>query len=292
MTPAPAAAVANKRLLPLGRAGPMPWVVAVMTFLTALSGAAGLTLTTAARSLDRQVVGRATVQIVSADRTLRDAQMLTVTAALRAAPGVRRIDVATPADVAASVAPWLGAAAATLPLPALIDIDLDDPARLPAIRAAVLKLAPTARVDAHAHWLAPLTALARTLRWLALVLVALMGLATAACVALAAQAALDTHRETIGLMHVLGATEGQVIHLFERRIALDALLGGVPGAVAAALALLLLERRIGALGSELATSLRLEMSSWILLLALPLLAGALAIAVTRLTIGRALRASL
>ena len=44
---------ADRRLLPEGRlAGPMPWVIAIMMFLTVLAAAAGLGLRNAARSLD------------------------------------------------------------------------------------------------------------------------------------------------------------------------------------------------------------------------------------------------
>ncbi|MBA3895611.1 MAG: cell division protein, partial [Sphingomonadaceae bacterium] len=51
MTPfAPSAA--DRRLLPEGRlAGPMPWVIAIMTFLTLLAAAGGLALGGAAAGL-------------------------------------------------------------------------------------------------------------------------------------------------------------------------------------------------------------------------------------------------
>ena len=53
--------------------------------------------------------------------------------------------------------------------------------------------------------------------------------ATAATVVLAARAALDTHRGTIEMLHLMGATDVQVARLFQRRIALDALFGGLVG---------------------------------------------------------------
>ena len=71
----------------------------------------------------------------------------------------------------------------------------------------------------------------------------LIALATAAAVVLAARGALDTHRATIEVMHGIGATDLQVARLFQRKIALDALFGGLAGGVAAALVLLLLARR-------------------------------------------------
>ena len=93
---------------------------------------------------------------------------------------------------------------------------------------------------AHKDSLGPVLGAVRALGWLALTLVVLIALATAAAVVLAARGTLDTHRSTIEVMHGIGATDDQVARLFQRKIALDALTGGTAGAVAAALVLLLI----------------------------------------------------
>ena len=61
---------ADRRLLPEGRlAGPMPWVIAIMMFLTVLAAAAGLGLGGAAASLGQDLGGRLTVQILQPNGT-------------------------------------------------------------------------------------------------------------------------------------------------------------------------------------------------------------------------------
>ena len=51
---------ADRQLLPEGRlTGPMPWVLAIMMFLTVLAAAAGLGLGNAARSLNANIVNEA-----------------------------------------------------------------------------------------------------------------------------------------------------------------------------------------------------------------------------------------
>ena len=70
------------------------------------------------------------------------------------------------------------------------------------------------------------------LQWLAFGLVVLLSAAAAAAVVLAARGALDTHRFTIEVMHGIGATDLQVTHLFQRKIAIDALAGSLAGAIA------------------------------------------------------------
>jgi cell division transport system permease protein len=288
------ASPADRRLLPEGRAaGPMPWVIAIMVFLTVLAVAAGLALAAAADSLGAQLAGRVTVQIVEADRVSREAQASAALATLRRVPGVEAATRVPDAEIARLLDPWIGGAqlGGDLPIPALIDVDMAraGPPELAAIGRALAPVAPAARVDAHARWLAPLLRLIGTLGWLAVALVLLMGIATAACVVLAARAALNTHRATIDVLHLLGATDLQIARLFQRRIALDALFGGGVGFAAGGLVLLLLSSRIGALGSELVGSLRLAPASWILLVAVPVAGALVATVAARLTVVRVLR---
>ena len=67
------ASQADRRLLPEGRlAGPMPWVIAIMMFLTALAAAAGLAMGDAAHRLGGDLGRQVTVQIVAGDPALRD----------------------------------------------------------------------------------------------------------------------------------------------------------------------------------------------------------------------------
>ena len=159
------------------------------------------------------------------------------------------------AEIQALLEPWLGSGSleADLPVPALIDVDLTPEGHraLDGLRRAVAAAAPGARVDDNGQWLAPLASLIGALKWLAAGLVLLMVGATAATVVLAARAALDIHRATIEVLHLMGATDVQVARLFQRRIALDALFGGLVGFILAALVLIGIGERVSALGSEL-----------------------------------------
>ena len=284
---------ADRGLLPEGRlTGPMPWVLAIMMFLTVLAAAAGLGLGNAARSLDADIGNRITVQIVEPNPDLRDAQARLAVKALGTLAGVTTVRRVSPEEMTALLEPWLGEGGleGDLPVPAMIDAELTPEAygRLDVIRAAVREVAPSARVDDNAQWLAPLARLIAALEWLAGGLVLLMVGATAATVVLAARAALDTHRGTIEVLHLMGATDVQVARLFQRRIALDALFGGAVGLGAAALVLLVIGDRVGALGSELLGSAGLPLLSWLILVALPVGGVLLATLVARMTILRAL----
>lgn len=284
---------ADRRLLPEGRlAGPMPWVIAIMMFLTVLAAAAGLGLGQATRTLNADIGNRITVQIVEANPDFREAQAAAAVAELKRLPGIGSVRRIEAAEMEQLLEPWLGEGGlqAELPVPAMIDAELSAEAYadLDAIRAAILDVAPSARVDDNAQWLAPLATLIDALRLLAAALVLLMVGASAATVVLAARAALDTYRNTIEVMHLMGATDIQVARLFQRRIALDALFGGLVGLVAAAIVLLVIGSRVGALGSELLGSAGLPLTSWLVLVLLPAGGVVLAMLVARTTILRAL----
>jgi cell division transport system permease protein len=284
---------ADRGLLPEGRlTGPMPWVIAIMMFLTVLAAAAGLGLRNAAKSLDADIGNRITVQIVEANPDFREAQARITVSELQKLAGVRSVKRVDDREMARLLEPWLGTGGleTDLPVPVMIDADLTPEAygSLDVVRAAVAEVAPSARVDDNAQWLAPLAKLISALKWLAAGLVALMVGATAATVVLAARAALDTHRGTIEVLHLMGATDVQVARLFQRRIALDALFGGAVGLTAASIVLLVIGNRVGALGSELLGSAGLPLASWAVLIALPVAGVFLAMLVARATILRAL----
>ncbi|WP_343527389.1 FtsX-like permease family protein [Sphingomonas sp.] len=276
-----------------GGAHVMSWVIAIMLFLTLLSGAAGLATARAAGALDRQMAGRLTVQVVDGEPQRRDAAAARVLAALRALPDVARAVPVPQADLARMLQPWLGndAEAAGLPVPALIDVDLnsDDGAAIRRVAAAVRRASPAARADAHATWLGPVGRLLDTAAWLAGAIILLMLSATAAVVMLAARAGLEAHRGTIEVIHMLGATDRQVARLFQRRIALDAGIGATLGSVVAAAAILLIARQVGALESDLLDGLRLGVGDVAALVVLPFGFVGLAVLAARLAVLRQMR---
>ena len=293
-----AAAAARHRLLPGGRlAGPMPWIIAIMMFVTVLAAAAGLGLGAAVQSMRADLAGRASVQVVEADAQARAALAARTLQALRAAPDVRAADPVDPVVLADQLRPWLGEEAMNgdLPVPALIDVLLkpgDADPKIDRLRRLLADLSPKLRIEPHAAFLTPLAGLLSALGWLALGAVLLMMLATAAVVVLAARGAHDSHRGTIDVLHLMGSTDVQIARLFQRRIGLDALMGGALGFVFALLVILLIGLRLAATGSDLLAAIALPMRDWLVLLALPVAGVLLATLTARWTVLRALGRSL
>lgn len=293
-----AAAAARNRLLPGGRVGgPMPWIIAIMMFLTVLAAAAGLGLGAAVRSMSADLAGRATVQVVEADAERRAALASRTLAALRGAEGVRAAIPVDPVALADQLRPWLGEEAVNgdLPVPALIDVSLtpgDATAKVARLRRLLGGLSSSLRIEPHAAFLVPLAGLLTALGWLAGGVVLLMGVATGAVVVLAARAAHDTHRGTIEVLHLMGSTDVQIARLFQRRIAIDAAMGGALGFTFALLVIGLIGLRLAGTGSELLGAVSLSPLAWVALTLLPVAGIALATLAARWSVLRALRQTL
>jgi len=284
------AAAARRALLDEGhRTRAMGGVMAVMLFLTVLAAALGLATWDAVGGLDRQLAGRLTVQLIGPDA----GRAVQIADALRSQPGVTAVAVVPREQLVELVRPWLGDAGldADLPMPAMIDVTLTngDNATADAVVAGIARTTPAAHVDRAARWLAPVRSFIASLAWLAAGIVVLMALATSAVVLLAARAGLDTHRDTIDVLHMLGSTDVQVSRLFQRRIALDTLIGGTIGTVAAMAAVLVIGRQVAAIDSVLVSGVTLDAGAWALLALLPLTFAGLATLAARVGVLRALR---
>lgn len=288
---------AERRLLQDGRlAGPMTWVIAIMMFLTILVAAGGLAVAESARALRDDLAGRITIQIVEANPLQRESQVRAMLREIGSLSAVERVEAVPQERLVEMLQPWLGERGfeAELPIPALIDVELRQPGPrgVREVRQAAKALLPSVSVTEQQEWLAPLTDLLGSLKWLSAILILLVAAATAAAVVLAVRAALNTHRSTIDVLHLLGATDRQVATLFQRRIALDSIVGGLAGLAAALLVIALLGRRVAALGSGIANSALLGWSDWAILLSVPAIGAALATFCARLTVLAALRRTL
>ena len=282
------ASPAERRLLgsrPLR--GPTPWVIAIMTFSIMIVAAAGLALAETAALVAAGTQTRYSAQIPAGTRSLA-----ATLEAIRSVPGVTKAEAVPEADMRKILERWLGPAGASsdLPVPALIIFDVRAGADGQAIARRAEAAVPGAKVIAHVEALGPLLRSLRALQWIAVTLVLLLGGACAAAVVLAARGALDTHRFTIEVMHGIGATDHQVTHLFQRKIAIDALTGSLAGGLAAALVLIALSAGASFAG-ELMGGARLGTADLVVLALIPLALTALATVVARTAVLRTLRAA-
>ena len=287
----------ESRLLPEARlSGPMPWVIAIMIALTVVAAASALALRHAAQAASADLEGGVTVQIVSAAPAQRQREAQAALAALVGAAGVVSATAVPQDQLDTLVEPWLGTHAGDdlddLPIPALIDVRLGEPAtpgRLETLRKLLAAKSPSARVDAQSSWLAPVFNAIGALQWAAGGLIALFAFATVSAVLLASRNALGTHRETIEIVHMLGATDVQIARVFQRSMATDAAMGGLVGLLAGIVTVLGLGRQFSALGSGMVAQGSLGWVDWVALAGIPVAGVLLVMLTARITVLAALR---
>jgi cell division transport system permease protein len=285
----------ERKLIPEGRlSGPMPWVIAIMLFLTLLAAATGLLLADAARQGGDDLARRVTVQIIEPDPAARAGQRNAITRRIKGVSGIESVKPVPDAEVRGLLKPWLGGDVvdADIPVPALVDVTFDQPpgtAELKTLRARINTVAPVTKLDSHATWMAPFFNLMRALVLLAVGVLVLLLIATSATVVLAVRSTLNTHRETIEIMHMMGGTDLQAARLFQRRVALDALLGGFLGFGASAVVISLLAGRFAQVEPGLLSGAAFPWYGWIVLAIIPLAVTGLAMLIARWTVVSALK---
>jgi len=275
-------------------AAPLDLVIAVMAFLASLALGASLVAELTAESWRAGMAESITVQILPPSGPKPHDTLSKETDAalsiLHSTAGIVQVQVVSDAEARALVAPWLGSASTIkdLPLPRLIDARLEPGTAIDmaALQARLKSGAPDSILDDHARWLERLKRLADGVMWSAWGIMGLIALATAAAVTFATRASLAAHREIVSLLHLMGARGSFIARTFEWHYFSSAIVAAFVGATFAGL-LLVTAGRLEQSGFEpvpLLPPLTLAPSQLVWLLLVPLAAGLIALATTRLSV--------
>jgi len=272
--------------------GALPWVIGVMVYLSSLATAFGIAVNDAVGDWAADLSRSISVQIVSADAEVRERQADAAVARLEEIPGVVKVHRVTDPEMSGLLEPWLGRGNVTadLPIPVLIEVTLESGRAVAteALAASLQQVAPSAEVDDHQRWLAALERLTDSLQAVAAVVVALLLAATAAIAAFGTRAGLAGHRESIEIMHLMGAEDNAIAGEFRQRFMMQGFKGGVLGLAAGTATVLITDHLARELGGGLLPTLDLGLVAWLLLMLLPPLAAALTMLAAQLTVRREL----
>lgn len=227
-------------------------VAAAMGFLAAAAALTGVAADRIAGRWTDELSHVATVRVIAPEAEL-EAEVSNALSVLALAPGIADARVLSDEENRALLAPWLGPEAdlAALPLPVLIDVQLEGSGPDAADVARQLSLAaPGAVWDDHGEWRAPLIVAARGVRRAAAAGVLMAVIALAAMVAVAAAATLWSGAGVVRTLRLIGAEDRFISRAFERPFALRAALGAGIGAAAAAIFAVTMPRiGVGAFGA-------------------------------------------
>ena len=259
------------------------WIVGLTGYLAAIGGLVLVLLSDDLRVWNRSLGNSLTVQIPAETSTPR---IETILALLRQTAGIRGVRLLEPSETAKLLEPWLGpaAATATLPVPRLVDVQLDLNAAIDSadLRQKLSSIVPGAQLDDHRQWLDNSRHTAIRLDGVIAIGMTVLALSTAALAVVLTRARLAAHRATIELLHLIGAVDTDIA----RPVQADALRGGVfGGAIGAAAALVTL---IGVVKILPPTAVPAAVGItdwrlWAVAIGVALIAGLIAMGVARLT---------
>lgn len=282
--------------LPGGREGDsgnlLPWVIAVMVYLSALSLIGSLGLHGAVSAWTADITHTLTVQIVNPDNAALTSEAKAAVERLNATPGVTSARMLDKAEINRLLEPWLGRGNVSddLPVPALIDVRIDPHAALDkaALAASLRQVAPDAQLDDHQQWIGQLMTLANIVEITAIGIVFLILLATIIIVMFGAKAGMTSHHETIETLHIMGARDGTIANAFQRRFLGFGLKGGLIGLVLALVTIGVMINFGAGLAGGLTMPSEIPVPELAALASLPPFAGLVAMLTARFTVLTAL----
>jgi cell division transport system permease protein len=273
----------------------LPWIVAFMVYLAALALAIAMGLDGIIGHWRAGLEGNLTVQIASeASATPADRQqrVQTVLDLLRANPAIETAEALGAAEEGRLLEPWLGSGAdiGALPLPDLIAVTVKPDAGLDAaaLEAALRESVPQASADDHVQWLSDLLVFARSMQWLAAIVVLLTSAVAALTVVFVTRTGLAIHRRVIDIVHLIGARDAYIARQFQGHALRLGVMGGTFGIALAAVTLLIVEHLLARVDQQLLPQVALTSRQWIVLVLLPVAAGIIALVTARLTVLRSL----
>jgi cell division transport system permease protein len=212
-------------------------VVAIMTFLAALTTGAAMLVVSTANDWQADVGREVTVQVRPAAGRDIEADVGKAVAAARAAAGIAEVRAYSKEESEKLVEPWLGAGLHLddLPIPRLIVIKLA-PGVTPnfaALRQALANQVPTASLDDHRGWMERMRTMAGTAVICGLAVLGLVVAVTMLSVTFATRGAMATNRPIVEVLHYVGATDSFVASQFQHHFLLLGLKGGAIGGGAA-----------------------------------------------------------
>jgi len=208
-------------------------VVAIMTFLAALTTGAVMLIVSAASDWQADVGREVTIQVRPAPGRDLEADVRKATDIARATPGVADVRAFTKQESAQLVEPWLGGGLSLddLPIPRLIVVKLAS-GMLPdfgALRRTLAAQVAGATLDDHRRWIDRMRTMAGTAVVAGIGVLALVLAVTVLSVTFATRGAMATNRPIIEVLHYVGATDNFIAGQFQRHFLLLGFKGGTIG---------------------------------------------------------------
>ncbi len=266
---------------------PLQTVMAIMCYLASLSLGSALAVNRLSDTWTTDLAGQVTVTIKGESGITLKQQEDGALAVLESTPGVLRARAANDSEIKDMLTPYLGSGVSIdrLPVPQLIFVQInpESPPDFSTLQSRLAEAAPGAQLDDHSRWNAQLESFAVGLSSVGFAVLALTAIATIATVIYATRAGLLANRETIEVLHMVGAQDHFIAGEFQNHFWSLGLIAGFIGLIAAALTFLGFASLTDQSTSLLTPNLTPNTTEVISLLAIPIVASLVSMVTARLT---------
>lgn len=278
-------------------------VIAIMSFLACLTLGSVYMVNQSAQAWVNDIASEITVELNPVNAADIEKKMTLVSLFLAKQKGITRVTPLTAEHSAKLLEPWLGQSEAlsALPIPRLIAVEINrsNPPDIAVIKEALSQNFEGVTLDDHRRWQAQIRTLTRTAALGGLAVLGLVAAATIAVIVSATRSAMASNREIIEVLYFVGANERFISREFERHFLGLGVRAALVGAVAAAIAFLLLPLAMSMLGgggvaaaemSRLVGSGELDLPGYLLCVLVVFVVAGLCMVTSRLGVIRVLRA--
>lgn len=243
-------------------------IVGVMVFMATFTMSAEATLSATTLAWNNDLNSRLTVEIPAVDdesSTTQPERVKQALSILRAMPGVASATAVNDNEASRLLKPWIAdpEILKALPVPSLIDVERKAGQNLSAedVHQQLKVSLHDVRVDDHAEWMADLERFVNGIAAFGALMIVLSILTLALAVSLVCRAIMATERETISLLHIMGAEDDDIATHFQvhaRKLSLIASMGGFVLAIVSAAVMIYFMRNF-------ANPTLLHQSQWLIL---------------------------
>ena len=212
----------------------LPWLIAFMSLLAILSVAGFLLLKQVSDLFEYNSNDTMTIQVPSGNSEKRTNKKITqIINILRETGGVIEVSLVPKVEVIQLLKPWLGSISGsqTLPLPQIIDIQIDRGSGITPekISNVLTIIVPDITVDDHSIWLIGLVKTLQSAELTALFILLLIIFVIIGTVIFTTRTGMGIHKQTIEVLHFVGAHDDFIARQFAIRGLVVGLQGGLIG---------------------------------------------------------------
>jgi cell division transport system permease protein len=208
-------------------------VVAIMTFLAAVTSGGVAMVMGAASAWQSEVAREMTIQVRPVAGRDIEAELAKAQALARAAPGVLEVRTYSREESERLLEPWLGPGLSLddLPVPRMIAVRVARGTAVDtnALRQTLSREVVGASLDDHRGWIDRMRRMANTAVVGGLGIFGLVLAATILSVAFATRGAMASNRPIVEVLHLVGAKDGYIASQFQRHFLTLGLKGGALG---------------------------------------------------------------